>query len=138
MKKLQKPLKVSTLSGKWTCHEQPILLTIYKSFVRPHLDYGHIILDQPYNSNFTDTFKSVYCTIVLAIIGFIWGSSKEKLYQELELESSRNRIWSRRMSYSYKIISTKLPPLYFLELIPPLQRSNRYYGLFTLQDWTFP
>ena len=28
------------------------LLTIYKSFVRPHLDYGDIIYDQPYKDNF--------------------------------------------------------------------------------------
>ena len=26
-----------------------LLLTIYKSFIRPHLEYGHIIYDQTYN-----------------------------------------------------------------------------------------
>ena len=29
------------------------LITIYKSFVRPHLDYGDIIDDQPNNESFT-------------------------------------------------------------------------------------
>ena len=33
------------------------------------------------------------------------------------------------MSYLYEIISTKSPP-YLYELIPPLQRSNRYPGCF--------
>ena len=28
------------------------LLTIYKDFVRPHLDYGNIIYDQAYNATF--------------------------------------------------------------------------------------
>ena len=28
------------------------LLTIYKSFIRPHLDYGDIIYDQAYNASF--------------------------------------------------------------------------------------
>ena len=28
------------------------LLTIYKSFVRPHIDYGDIIYDQPNNEHF--------------------------------------------------------------------------------------
>ena len=28
------------------------LLTIYKSFIRPHLDYGDIIYDQTYNTSF--------------------------------------------------------------------------------------
>ena len=29
------------------------LITIYKSFVRPHLDYGDMIYDQPNNESFT-------------------------------------------------------------------------------------
>ena len=28
------------------------LLTIYKSFIRPHLDYGDILHDKPENENF--------------------------------------------------------------------------------------
>ena len=31
---------------------RPALLTIYKSFIRPHLDYGGIIYDQVYNTSF--------------------------------------------------------------------------------------
>ena len=31
---------------------RPSLLTIYKSFIRPHLDYGNIIYDQAYNPSF--------------------------------------------------------------------------------------
>ena len=30
------------------------LLTIYKSFVRPHLDYGDVIYDQPNNSRLSN------------------------------------------------------------------------------------
>ena len=33
------------------------LLTIYKSFVRPHLDYGDVIYDQPNLQTFTDKFR---------------------------------------------------------------------------------
>ena len=29
------------------------LLTIYKSFVRPQLDYGYVIYDQPNNESFS-------------------------------------------------------------------------------------
>ena len=29
-------------------------ITIYKSFVRPHLDYGDVIYDQPNNQTFAD------------------------------------------------------------------------------------
>ena len=38
------------------------------------------------------------------------GVSKEKLYQELGLESLKNRRWFRRLCHFYKIVSTKLPP----------------------------
>ena len=108
---------------------QSSLLTIYKSFFMPHLDYGDVIFDQPYNSSLSDKFKGVQYNFVLAITGVVRGTLKGKLYQELGLESIRNRSWLSRMSYSNKIILTKSPP-YFFELIPPLQRSNRCHGLF--------
>ena len=107
------------------------LLTIYKSFVRPHLDYGDVIYDQPNNSRLSDKIESVQYNAALAITGAIRGTSKEKLYQELGLESLKDRRWLRRISYFYKIISTKLPP-YLYELIPPLQRSHRYPGCFQI------
>ena len=105
------------------------LLTIYKSFVRPHLDYGDVIYDQPNNSRLSDKIESVQYNAALAITGAIRGTSGEKLYQELGLESLKDRRWLKRMSYLYKIISTKLPT-YFHELIPPLQRSHQYPGCF--------
>ena len=77
------------------------LLTIYKSFVRPPLDYGDVIYDQPNNSNLSDKTESVQHNAVLAITGATRVTSKQKLYQELGLESLRNRRWLRRMSYIY-------------------------------------
>ena len=44
------------------------LLTIYKSFVRPHLDYGDVIYDQPNNSRLSDKIESVQYNAALAII----------------------------------------------------------------------
>ena len=35
------------------------LLTIYRSFVRPHLDYGDVTYDQPNNSRLSDKIESV-------------------------------------------------------------------------------
>ena len=59
------------------------LLTIYKSFVRPNLDYGDVVYDQPSNSRFSDKIETVKYNAALAITGAIRGTSKEKLYQEL-------------------------------------------------------
>ena len=69
------------------------LLTIYKSFVRPHLDYGDVIYDQHYNNSFHQKLESIQYNAALAITGAIRGSSREKLYQELDLESLKQRWW---------------------------------------------
>ena len=34
------------------------LITIYKSFVRPHLDYGDFVYDQPNNESFCQQIES--------------------------------------------------------------------------------
>ena len=69
---------------------QSSLLTIYKSFVRPHLDYGDVIYDQTNNFSLSDKIESVPSNAVLAIAGAIRETSKEKLYPQLLLESLRN------------------------------------------------
>ena len=81
------------------------LVTIYKSFIRPHLDYL-----------------------------IIRGTSKEKLYQELGLESPQHRRWFRKLCTFYKIFKNQ-SPRYLYELLP-LQttshntRSSRNITLF--------
>ena len=38
---------------------RPSLLTIYRSFIRPHLDYGDIVYDQAYNASFQQKVESI-------------------------------------------------------------------------------
>ena len=47
------------------------MLTIYQSFVRPHLDYGDIIYDQPQNESFCNKLESIQYNAALAITGAI-------------------------------------------------------------------
>ena len=58
------------------------LLTIYKSFIRPHLDYGDIVYDQPTNDSFCKNLESAQYNAALAITGAIKGTSQVKLYKE--------------------------------------------------------
>ena len=58
-----------------------LLLTIYKTFVRPHLDYGDIIYDQTYNVSFYRKLKSIQYSACFAITGTIRGTSYNKLNQ---------------------------------------------------------
>ena len=57
---------------------QSALLTIYKSFIRPHLDYGDIIYDKAFNESFHAKLESLQYNATLAITGAITGSSTEK------------------------------------------------------------
>ena len=78
------------------------LSTIYKSFVRPQLDYGEVIDDQHYNNSFHQKLESILNNAALAITGAITGSSREKLYQELSLESLKQRPWFRKLCYFFE------------------------------------
>ena len=55
------------------------LLTIYKSFVRPHLDYRDILYDKPSNENFQNKIEKNQYRACLAITGAIQGISSEKM-----------------------------------------------------------
>ena len=81
----------------------PSLVTIYKAFLRPHLDYGDIIYDQGYKESFHQKLESIQYNAALAITGAIRGTSREKLYQELGLESLQKRRWYRKLCYFLKI-----------------------------------
>ena len=56
------------------------LLTFYKSFIRPNLDFGDIVYDQLSIDAFSNKFETVQCNAALAITGAIKGTSREKLY----------------------------------------------------------
>ena len=83
-KKLTKPCLLRKLQN-WL--PKTTLVIIYKAFARPHQNYGDIFYDHVFNSSFHDKVESVQCNACLAIMGTIRGTSKEKLYQELGLES---------------------------------------------------
>ena len=100
------------------------LLTIYESFVRPHLDYGDIFYDQPYNDSFCQKLESYQYNAALAITGAIRGTSKTKIYNELGLESLRFRRYFRRLCTFFKIKQTEMPS-YLFNLI---SQSNLNYN----------
>ena len=55
------------------------LLTVYKCFIRPHLDYGDVIYNQPNLSSLTNQIESVKYNAALAITGAIRGTSKKEI-----------------------------------------------------------
>ena len=63
------------------------LITIYKLFIRPHLDYGDIIYHRVFNKSFHKNLESIQYNAAIAITGAIRGTSSGELFQELGLES---------------------------------------------------
>ena len=89
------------------------LLTIYKSFIRPHLDYGDILYDKPNNENFQNKIEQVQYRACLAITNAIRGTSRERLYDELGLHSLIERRWRSKLIFFYKIMNGLLPEYLF-------------------------
>ena len=94
-----------------------MLLSIYKSFIRPHLDYGDIVFDQPTNDSFCKKLENIQYNAALAITGAIKGTSQAKLYKEFGLESLKLRRKLKCLCTFYKIKTTGLPS-YLFSLIP--------------------
>ena len=94
-----------------------IVPCIYKAFIRPDLDYGDILYDQPNNAAFCQKIESVQYKSALAITGTIQGTSQEKLLGELGLKTLKPRRWLRRLCCIYKIIKIGIPK-HLTDLIP--------------------
>ena len=85
------------------------LLTINSSFIRPHLDYGDVIYDQPEN-------------------GGERGISQEKLYQKICLESLKSRIIkTQKLLYLFSLIPRKLNSLRHSNTYSVMRCRNNYF-----------
>ena len=60
-------------------------------------------------SFFCDKIESAQYKAALAITGAIQGTSRDKLNQELGLESLKTRRWYKRLCFMYKIMTEKAP-----------------------------
>ena len=101
------------------------LITIFKSFIRSHLDYGDIIYDRAYNTSFHQNIESIQYNATLAITGAVRGTSREKLYQGLGFESLQQRRWYSKLCSLFKIINNQSPS-YLFQLVP--SPNTRYFA----------
>ena len=89
------------------------LLAIYKSFIRPHLDYGNVVYDKFSNDCFTNKLETVQRYI------------SRKTVSRIRVRTSLKRSWMRRLCLFYKVVSIKLPA-YIYDIIPPVMQSQRH------------
>ena len=74
------------------------LIFIYKAFFRPHLDYGDVLYGWTFTNYLHAKMESIQYNACFAIAGAISCTSKEKLYQELGLESLVQKTLSSKMN----------------------------------------
>ena len=86
------------------------LVTIYKSFIKPHLDYGDIVYYWASNESCHQGLESLQYSAAIAMTGAIRGTTSEKHFQELGLETLKFRRWLRNLCLFYKLIKEKLFP----------------------------
>ena len=87
-------------------------ITIYKSFISPHLDYGDMIYDQTFNMSFQQKMGTIQYNAALAITSAIRGSSREKRYQESGLETLQHQHWYRKLFLQNTKIAISEVPLF--------------------------
>ena len=100
---------------------------IYKPYVRPHLDFGHIIYHK-HDPEFTDdmTYRSERIQYSAAlVVSEAWtGTNIDRLYEEPGWESLYYRGEYRRLCHFFKLTMNQ-SPAYLYQLVPPL-RSVKY------------
>ena len=99
-------------------------VTIYKSFIRPHLDYADTIYDQPNNDSFKNKLERIQYNAALTVTGAIRGTSRDKTYKELGLEYLQSRRSLHSLCTFHKIKTSGLPS-YLFKLIP--DTSHHYF-----------
>ena len=78
-----------------------------QSFHLTHLDYGNVLRDQACNNSLEEKLESIQYHVCLGLTEAIRGTSKRKIYQELELESLRDRRCCRKLCLFYKVLENK-------------------------------
>ena len=78
------------------------LITIDKTFIRLHLDYGDVIYDRAFNESFHQRLESIHYNAAITI-------TRENLFQELGLKTLKSRRW---------LILHSKSPGYLIKLIP--------------------
>ena len=96
-----------------------------QSLCQPPSRLSGYLYDQPFNNSFHDRLKSIHYNSCLEIMGAISGTSRKKLYQELDLEHFRLWLWRMKFFKSEH-------PQYFFHLIPATFSSHTSSNLHSI------
>ena len=83
---------------------QSALLTVYKSLIKPHLEYIDILYDKPDNKNFQNKIEKVQYKTCLGIT-MQYKNRQGKVYEKLGLHSLAERRWHIKLIFFSLIFS---------------------------------
>ena len=107
------------------------ILAIYNSLIRPHLDYGDILYDNLQNEDVQNKLGKVQQKACLGTTGAIQGTSRQKLYDELDLHSLSKRRWCSKLVFLYKMLNGFLPKYLCSCLTFPSQENFAFRSALT-------
>ena len=105
-------------------------ITIYKSFLRLHLDYGDLIMINQIMKTSVNKLKVFNIVLPLESLVLLKQHPDLNLYNEIGLESLKFRRWLGKLCAFYKIKSTGLHS-YLYDLIP---NSSHMYNNRSVED----
>ena len=97
------------------------LLSIYKAFIRPHLDCSDVIYDKIFNASWHKKLESAQYNAALARIGIIWSTNNVKLYQGLGFRVLPKQARVEKI----KFILQNKSPLHLYNSIPAKAPGNK-------------
>ena len=100
-----------------------------KLFVRPHLNYGDVIYVEAYNFTIHQILESFQYNASLAITGIIKGNFREKIYQEVGLESLQLRKWYRAICFFVRIFNIKSSHYFLIATLSALYQKRNFHSL---------
>ena len=99
---------------------------IYKSFIRPHLDYGNIVYDQAFNESVHKNLESIRYNAPIEIHKRYMEQQEIhlwKTFSRIRLRILKIEIFVKKIMFIYKLFHKKYPS-YLFQLIPP---NNNVY-----------
>jgi hypothetical protein len=114
------------------------LETLYKSFIRPILEFADIVWDAPdAHRHGLDVLEKVQTEAARLVTGATARCSTDKLYKEVGWEKLSKRRRLHRSTMMYKTM-TGLAPVSLLEKIPNRVEARTRYGLRNRGDLQVP
>jgi hypothetical protein len=110
---------------------------MYKSFVRPLLEYADVVWDIPSNKNLKDKIENVQIKAARIVSGAIERSNRANLYQELGWVKMETRRLRHGLTLFYKIM-TEQAPRYLIDNVPATVGDMTHYNLRNRDNLQYP